>query len=389
MSNSTQSEREACLHWLFNACRTWILHKFNPGPETSSNLTFQELNRDVLEKMAHYHNLEPLLHDLVKSQKLAEDEIPNKLKEKWEEAYFSTFVRNSEILTLISQLLFECKQKNIPLIILKGPSVIADVYEDIGLRPMADLDIFCRKQDLLVFRDIVYSLGCKKGGIPWLHHLDFFHEKFEILLELHFNLFQYVKNKSLFLEKAWEDKTELSIDDLSFPVLSLEHRIVFELAHFRLHNYKIALKHLLDFAARHFFLRNKINKEKLLSLLSQISLSEDFYLMSHSLKKLMDLSFPKYTELEQPKSEVDSFKNNLFDLSSSIGFSKYRKTGSEFRQQEGFQRKIVYIWKKLFPPFQVLQAAYNLSSPLKALFFIPVHLGKLCGDFRKNIKGGF
>jgi hypothetical protein len=51
--------------------------------------------------------------------------------------------------------------------------------------------------------------------------------------------------------------------------------------------------------------------------------------------------------------------------------------------------KLIFAQKRLFPPLKALQAAYNLSSPLKAFFFAPVHLGKLCGDFRKKIKADF
>ncbi len=345
MPKSTQSEREACLHWLFNACRTWILQKYNPGSKITSTLTFQETNSDVLGKMAHFHNLEPLLHDLVINQML-EEELPEGLKEKWEEAYFSTIIRNTEIFDLLSQLLVECKRKNIRIIVLKGPSVIADVYGDVGLRPMADLDILCRKQDLLALRDIVYSLGYTRSGQPYLHQLDFYHEKFDTLIELHFNLFHFVKNKNSFLEGAWEEQTEGSIEDISFPVLSLEHRIVFELAHCRFHRYNIALKHLLDFAARLIFLRNTIQKEKLLSLLSQTGLSEDFFLLSRTLKNLMGLPFPEYPELERPMSEIETFKKNLFDLSCSFGFTAHRRTGGELRQQQGMINKLIFARHK-------------------------------------------
>jgi hypothetical protein len=389
MTFPTSQEREKSFLWLLEACRTWILHKYNPGPETNSTLTFQKTNRDVLGKMAHYHNLEPLLHDLVKSKKLVEEEIPDELKENWEEAYFSTVIRNTEILDRLSQLLVECNKKNLRIIVLKGPSVIAEVYKDIGLRPMADLDVLCLKKDLLDLRDIVTSLGFTRGGKPYLHQLDFYNEKFDTLLELHFNLFHFVKNKTSFLDKAWKEQTEASIEDLHFPVLSLEHRIVFELAHYRFHRYNLALKHLLDFSARLLFLKNKIDSKKLLSLLRQTGLSEDFAFLSSTLKNLMDLPLPEYMDVECYLNKKEAFKKNLFDLSSSFGFTIHRRTGAELRQLEGMKNKLIYAKRRLFPPLKVLQAAYNLSSPLKAVFFTPVHLGKLCGDFRKKIKAGF
>ncbi len=389
MPESAKPERDVCLQWLLNASRSWILHKYNLGSKTNSSLTFQETNIDVLEKMAHFHNLEPLLHDLVKSQMLVEEELSDGLKEKWEEAYFSTIIRNTEILNLLSQLLVECKKKNIRIIVLKGPSVIADVYGDIGLRPMADLDVLCFKKNLLDLRDIVYSLGYTRSGQPYVHQLDFYHEKFDTLIELHFNLFHFAKNKSLFLEGAWEEQTEVSIEDLSFPVLSLEHRIVFELAHCRFHRYNLALKHLLDFTARLFLSRNKIHKGKLLSLLSQTGLSEDFALLSDTLKNLMDLPFPEYPELKHFLKEVDTFKNNLFDLSSSFGFTINRRTGAEFRQQKGIIKKLAFAARRLFPPLPVLQATYRLSSPFLAFFYFPIHLGRECMNLRQRIKEDF
>jgi hypothetical protein len=47
---------------------------------------------------------------------------------------------NQRLLAVIKEVILECTQENIPVLIMKGVPMILDVYQDIGARFLGDAD---------------------------------------------------------------------------------------------------------------------------------------------------------------------------------------------------------------------------------------------------------
>ena len=62
--------------------------------------------------------------------------------------HLRSLCRNMRILHTVSNILASCNAKNIPVILLKGAALATTVYKDPGLRPMGDVDILVRRQDI-------------------------------------------------------------------------------------------------------------------------------------------------------------------------------------------------------------------------------------------------
>ena len=383
-----RAEGEASYQWLRTACRLWILERTGHRTGSAPGPTIREPAWATVGTMAYVHGLEPLLHSLVRDAAGPIAGVPDELKDRWERTYYSTRLKNIEALHLLSSLLDQSRARGIPLLALKGPAAMADVYGDVGLRPMADLDILCPARDLPVVATIARSLGFSRAGTPYLHQLDFFRERDDMLLELHLNAHYCVRNKRRFLDSAWRDAMTASVEEWSFPVMSPEHQAVFELAHCVHDGFDVALKHVVDFAGRLILRGDALRYETLSALLEDAGLSETFALFAATLERLLDLPLAASARF-RPGDRLDAFESAFLEQSRSIGFARRSRTGAGLLRERGVAKKALFTWNRLFPPLAALQAAYNLRSPVAAAMYVPVHVGRTAietaGSWRSGV----
>ena len=378
-------EKTLCLRVLFLACGCWL--KGVSGTGLKHDFVFpKNMDWDVFGKMAYYHNIEALLYVLLTKKSLPGDSIPSQLYKEWEKAYFTNLIRNSEAVSMLKDLLDECRLKHIPVVVLKGPASLAQVYEgNTGIRPMADLDLLCRKQDLMALSDTAYSLGCHKPGFIRLHHLVMTHEMLGIYLEFHYNLYHFMKNKKEFLSSVWENTQPARLEGLEFQVMPFEAQLVFEAGHFLAHRGFVSLKHYLDFAAKLVLWKDKLDGKELERLLRLTGVRNEFISVSAALPEWLGLHPELFFSLASfPTRNPDVSTKKRFELSASIGFINLKAPGAELAGQRGLWKKSIFLFKRLFPPLSAIQAAYGLPSRRKAFLSIPRHLRDALRDFRER-----
>ena len=388
-------EKILCLRVLLLACGRWLKGLVERGQKDrglKDDFSFpKNINWKVFGKMAYYHNLEALLYVLITKNWLPGDCIPAHLIKEWEKAYFTNIIRNSEVLSLLRRLLDECRDEPIPVVALKGPASLVQVYEgNTGMRPMADLDLLCRKQDLKALSDTAFSLGCRRPGSVRLHHLSMVHESLDIYLELHFNLFHFMKNKKEFLGFVWEKTQPVRLEGVAFQVMPLEAQLVFEAGHFLSHTGFVSLKHYLDFAAKLLMMKDEINGNDLKRLLRLTGLWDEFISASAALPEWLGIPPEHFFSFSCPSpGHLETWMKNRQELSASIGFINLKAPGTELARQRGITKKSIFLFKRLLPPLTAIQAAYGLSSRKKAVLFVPRNLRDALRDFRerKSIEG--
>jgi len=179
-------KRIRALHWLFAAMGSWLFRSQN------SQQQFPPVDDGEWESigdMAWFHNIEPLLYWMLSNAEISAD-IPKWLKQRWEQAYFGNFLRNEEYLDILNTLLTEYQKKGIPVIVLKGPALIARIYRDPALRTLSDLDILCSRRDLQQIVNISSRMGytiMADGDDPaTAHHVAMNRAESETILEFHF-----------------------------------------------------------------------------------------------------------------------------------------------------------------------------------------------------------
>jgi hypothetical protein len=342
MSN-TASRDQLTFPALADCCRLWL------GTETSGALTHGSLDLGSLGRLAFVHNLEPLLHHLRAEQRLPRDDVPAVLGERWEKAYFENFVFNTRALELLGEITDACSARGIPVATIKGPVVISRVYRDPALRVMADLDLLCREQDLAAVMTTARDVGFRGGEETAVHHSSLQHRELNLMLELHFDLYDFLPGHRRLHDQILDLAQPLSCGDVEIPALPREFERVIEIAHIVNHDLKVNLKPLLDLAAD---LRGTPPAGAFAEILQRWDLEGEYELVA----VIIDRLFGTDSQAGDRTAESSSMKNVDTAAVGAIGvIANIDRWGpppalQELATRPGIAAKIAYLVRLLMPP---------------------------------------
>ena len=142
--------------------------------------------------------------------------LPNPLFEKLKSEYKKNWVRNTIIFLELDRLVALLDKAKIPTILLKGAAINRMIYGDIGLKPMSDIDILVKKEDLNRVSQVLETSGyCRSGHqnlehlLKVAYHVSFFNPENDVLLEIHWHItaehhpVMIRSNTSDLIEKCW------------------------------------------------------------------------------------------------------------------------------------------------------------------------------------------
>ena len=145
-------------------------------------------------KSAFWHRVAPLVYGNLKD--IPEGcLVPPDVMEQLKKEYFATLARNMLLYDGLKRVLESFHEEEIEVILLKGAALAKTVYADIGMRPMGDIDIMVRREDLSQAEGRLSALGyvfC--GGHPpewWRenhNHIGYHHPEKTLRVELHWHI---------------------------------------------------------------------------------------------------------------------------------------------------------------------------------------------------------
>lgn len=106
----------------------------------------QSLDSTALVNQAIRLGLAPMLYRAVRDQSVPR--LHSGGMRALQEAYIHTTAQNALAMKTLAVILRALSEADVPVILLKGAALLATVYDDIGLRPMADLDLLVPFQTL-------------------------------------------------------------------------------------------------------------------------------------------------------------------------------------------------------------------------------------------------
>jgi len=93
------------------------------------------------------------------------DSLPQEDKEILRTYYYQTLRMNMRLLHALKQVLARANQGGIRVVILQGMDLLHNLYEDIGLRPLMDIDLWVSKKDYSGLVRIFESTGYERDAI--------------------------------------------------------------------------------------------------------------------------------------------------------------------------------------------------------------------------------
>jgi len=199
------------------------------------------------------HKVSPLLYQRLREQRL-DGQVPQAVLEQLGQTYLHTALRNLRLYHELGLILSALGEREIPAIVLKGGFLAHTVYPDNALRPMADIDLLVRTEDLSTAGKILHELGfaepVRHGVEPRssaFHHLPHLIKNGGTVVELHWTIVNPTTRAKQFSCPFELDPQDLfrraepvSFGDTSALALSIEDLLL----HLCIH---MAYEHRLDF----------------------------------------------------------------------------------------------------------------------------------------------
>jgi len=184
-----------------------------------------------LMELALQHEVGPLLYSRLKIL-FADHAIPPGIMVGLHNSYLENAARNTLFYHELANLLESLKKVNIPVIVLKGAYLAEKIYEDIALRPMLDIDLLLKKNDLARGKEILINLGYSQVKqidsefeITVHHHISRF-IKGSRRIELHWHISPPMYPFSVDINQVWERALEQKVSDHKVLVLSPENLLL-------------------------------------------------------------------------------------------------------------------------------------------------------------------
>lgn len=343
--------------------------KLSKGQEV---LILKHMNKNLdwsyFYQFASKHKIFPLVYkNLSGLQELnSEEQILYKLREDYRNNQFLSLLLTNELLRLVDAL----NQKDIKVLVLKGPILSMSLYQDLSMRHSRDIDILISPSDRKETEEILKELGYiydrhyklspkqDKLLLKSSQHLTYHNSK-GILLEIHFRLSKDYYNAPF--EELWIRRKELRLYGRVIHVLKDEENLVYLILHGSKHGWK-RLKWLCDI--------NLIVKNESLDWIYILHLSKELG-MSHILLQtliLLKVVFRTQVPVQIPTRRREEVHGHRLAV-LSLTFIRCLDQDAELPGHS------------LYKPYKNYMLSWHIS-PFKKLIYLLRHLIPTEEEFR-------
>ena len=127
---------------------------------------------DEFLTQAARHAVAPLIYYALKEEDAV---LPDHVKEKLATAYYQTALHNTLLYERLGKIVDAFNTAEVPVILLKGAALAQNVYGNVALRPMGDLDFLVRKEKMSRAERLLVELGyeVREHAHLYLRHATF------------------------------------------------------------------------------------------------------------------------------------------------------------------------------------------------------------------------
>jgi len=304
--------------------------------------------------------------------------VPENVLLALKKAYQLQVMRNMRIQGCIHQILRVMNESNIPVILLKGAFLATHLYPDIALRPMNDIDLLLRQEDIPKARDLLISLGydppefkvCQSPfheqvclNFPGEHLPPIVNRKIA-RIEIHSNLKER-KDRTLLLDQIWRRSIEHTMEGYRFRGLNPEHQILYLCTHLYQH-IEIGLSTLYWFCDIHEMVRKHevtIQWDSLFYCAKEAGVENQVRLILGTMREKWGTPVPEGCGDGNELSlfELNDPKRNMRKAQKAIVKDYYRKLKMVYLIP-GWENRIVFVWKIIFPSPGNMVTRYHPSG---------------------------
>ena len=351
---------------------------------------------DALLILALRFKVGGLLYREIKSGNFPAELIPEDVRNRLREAYRNVAILNTSLFLEASKVLKSFARDQLPVIVLKGLSLAKKIYGDIALRPMCDMDLLVKEEDLIRAGRILLTLGYKQDFPGWectlktCRHLPAFTNKNGEVIELHWNIVDLDSPIQADLDGLWKRACPAKVEDVETQVLSPEDLLLHLCIHACGHlESGIDLIPFCDIAGLIKKSGDKIDWPAVVERAKYWGGGKCVYLILLLVQELMKVAPPDGMMAEITPGDYRPFflektLEQIFDdISSEHQTAASRLSElSKIKKIHGVKGKCAAFLEKTFPSKESLARKYPVavSSPKIYLYYL-IRLGRLIGSF--------
>jgi hypothetical protein len=364
------------------ACSTELNPDSNQQ-EKIRQLMSHDVDVDHLISLAYREGMAGLLYkNLMKSGLL--ENLGHEQRERLQTLYYQTVLSNLKLIKDLKETLHLLDKKKIRVVLLQGIALLQPIYDDIGLRPLTDIDLWVLQKD---YAPLISTLGSQGYGRDHLYPNTF--RKGSTIFDLHTQIpwADRIKASKMLLAKSQEDiYSEAQVADFEGQevlCLSQHDQVLFLGLHVLKHN----VSRLVWIADIKSLLADwkSSDWEALINRAGELG-QEKTLVYIFFLLQLFDFQLPREASqlLErkrlgflEKKTLEERIKRNSLPLWSPLLLISSRK---------GLKARFSFILETLFPRPEILRQVFPDSADRKVWVLYLKRIAHLLGFIKVSLK---
>jgi hypothetical protein len=331
--------------------------------------SYQSLDLAVwqsLLRQANRYSLVPLLYQRLVRERSGQSFLPSEIGRLLRNAYYQSLAQNTLIYHHLGQVLQRLQEAGLRLLLLKGAYLAEQVYGDIGLRPMGDLDLLSPPDEFPRTLSILTEMGFtskrlyseEADGV--LHYHAPALSKDEIVIELHWDLVVSSGPVQIDIQRLWDRARLVTLENGHAWALAPEDLLLYLCVHAAYgHEFHGQLRSLVDIAEVVHTSARTMDWEMLLVTAREWKAVRGVYLTLALVKELLDVDLPAgLLETLRP----DDWTPNALEWARQRLFRQDPELSSNFL-------RLMSTDLPLWPRFQALLQAIFPPRPVMTLLY--------------------
>ncbi len=302
---------------------------------------------------AAQYRLAPLLYHTLKpySGNLPGAETAYKELRK---AYMTTAALNIKHYRQLLDLVEIFKAEKIPLILLKGSHLVELVYGNLALRPMSDMDLLVKAEDLgrvdAVMKREGYSAPGDKHGYSF-EHLPPYSKHGAVMIEIHYHIVEPPYSKRFEVNELWERAQRETIEDVEVLTFSPEDLVLHICYHAGIHHaFNTGLVPFLDIDRIASYYSNGLDWELCRRRAEEWGMERALYLVLALTNKITGMQIPSSMVEQMPSSnELEEVILNTEEIIFDQSKGSSSKFIARLFSDEPVKEKLALIKTRLLP----------------------------------------
>lgn len=329
--------------------------------------------------------------------KISDDKaVPHEVVKSLKKMYYSNLARNILFYDELSKILTAFNKAGIDIIVLKGAFLAEEIYKNIGLRPMSDIDLLIKEENLqktkMEFTKLMYSTDVyptsthEKFQTVLSNELPFVHQYKNIFIEIHWDIQPPQSPYKIEINKLWKNAKPVKIagiETLTFaPEDLLQHLCLHVDKHVNTSRAPPAkpLRDYCDIAevTRHY--KDTINWNYLLQSSKDYKIEDPIFQGLNIAKKYFGAFVPDnvLSVLEPVKSRIvfkEIFKGTKEgNLEKNYQWNEVRYI-MNLKKLDGALNKSRIIFGGIFPSKEYMIYRYSITNKKQVYIYYLIRLG--------------